>query len=91
MSTTYTNNTCAVSWSDGNSIAYARPHAKCGHRHRTVEAAARCDRIQRPIRRANPGSTCWIDTRILATEADGTERKLTEDEAYDAFNAADNA
>ena len=91
--TTYTVNQSSVNWSDPQAIAYARPHPDCGHKHRTPEAAARCDetRVQRPVRRANPGSRVWIDTRILATEADGAERRMTEDEAYDAIIAADNA
>ena len=66
----------------------------CGHKHRTPEAAARCDetRVQRPARRANPGSRAWIDTRILATEADGAERRMSRRRrAYDAIIAADNA
>ena len=80
---------CATSWHDPNALAYA--NRQCQHNHRTVRTAVRCDELnfQRPVRRANPGSQCWLDTRILAVDDDGNWRFLTNHEMVQQTVAID--
>ena len=73
--TTYGVYWCSVNWGDRYALSAAHNHY-CGHKHRSVETAIKCDNRSQPR-----GGKTWYATRILAHADDVGLRFLSEVES----------